>query len=89
MAGESPGKSEQRKSSDVQEQDPRLAVFRGSAATGAGAVAGEAADKSDTPEDAPPPRNGSANAAAAGSTAARTVRGMRVALRLLRPLRRL
>lgn len=75
MAGESPGKSEQRKSSDVQEQDPRLAVFRGSAATGAGAVAGEAADKSDTPEDAPPPRNGSANAAAAGSTAVRTVRG--------------
>lgn len=81
MAGESPGKSEQRKSSgevtststssrDAQEQDPRFAVFRESAAT---AAAGEA-DGTAT-DDAPPRPNGSRNAAADGATAAFTPRG--------------
>lgn len=67
MAGESPDKSEQRKSSGeaTHEQDPRFAVFRESAAAGA----------PDATKDASAGADGSAEAAVDHSTAVLTVRG--------------
>ncbi|GGK11734.1 D-alanyl-D-alanine carboxypeptidase [Streptomyces camponoticapitis] len=76
MAGESPDKSEQRKSSGeaTHEQDPRFAVFRESDAT-----AGEAEGGADTAKDAAPGTDGSAadtpEPAGDRATAVFTVRG--------------
>ncbi|TXL84644.1 D-alanyl-D-alanine carboxypeptidase [Streptomyces sp. IB2014 016-6] len=66
MAGESPDKSEQRKSSGeaTHERDPRFAVFRESAA-----------DEPDATKDASSDREGSPEAAVDHSTAVFTVRG--------------
>ncbi|MFI6086140.1 D-alanyl-D-alanine carboxypeptidase [Streptomyces sp. NPDC051217] len=86
MAGESPDKSEQRKSSGeaAQEPDPRFAVFRESAAAreaDADATAGEAEGGADTDKDATPGTDGSAVDTAEPSadrgTAVFTVRGER------------
>lgn len=80
MAGESPDKSEQRKSSGeaTHERDPRFAVFRESAA-----------DEPDTTKDASSDREGSQEAAVDHSTAVFTVRGPGEPQGLLGPLRRL